>query len=385
MRFWFVLLVIMLSFKGLTQTFRISIFTENNIKSMTFQPGSGTYFLMNDTGFVRKLVPADVITVNLGISNKLDVKLNNSYLFSSMKVYLFHEKSENNIKLKPLSPALKERSYEGDFELVNKAGKIQVINLIDIDQYLEGVVESESGSGQNLEYYKAQTVISRTYALKYKNKHAADGFNLCDRVHCQAYLHRRLNAAVIDSAVRQTKNLVMLDEKDNLYATYFHANCGGQTCQPDYVWNETLPGFDSFKDTFCIRTKQANWEKKIPVNEWKAFMVNKYDFPIWDSLSNYQLYNFQQFERHAFFIHPFYGIPLRDLREAFQLKSTFFSCSQEGEFVVLKGRGFGHGVGLCQEGAMNMSKKGFDFQQILLFYYPKMRLSVQSDRLNRKM
>jgi stage II sporulation protein D len=194
-----------------------------------------------------------------------------------------------------------------------------------------------------------------------------------------------LNAAVIDSAVRQTKNLVMLDEKDNLYATYFHANCGGQTCQPDYVWNETLPGFDSFKDTFCIRTKQANWEKKIPVNEWKAFMVNKYDFPIWDSLSNYQLYNFQQSERHAFFIHPFYGIPLRDLREAFQLKSTFFSCSLDGEFVVLKGRGFGHGVGLCQEGAMNMSKKGFDYQQILLFYYPKMRLMIQSDRLNRKM
>jgi len=385
MRFLIVLVVIIFSFKGLTQTFRISIFTESTIKSITFQPSSGTYFLMNDTGFVRKLVPADLITVNLGISNKLDVKLNNVYLFSSMKVYLFHEKSENNIKLKPLSPSLKERSYEGDFELVNKANKIQVINLIDIDQYLEGVVESESGTGQNLEYYKAQTIISRTYALKYKNKHAADGFNLCDRVHCQAYLHRRLNASVIDSAVRQTKNLIMLDEKNNLYATYFHANCGGQTCQPDYIWNETLPGFDSFKDTFCIRTKQATWEKKIPVNEWKAFMVNKYDFPIWDSLSNYQLYNFQQFERHAFFIHPFYGIPLRDLREAFQLKSTFFSCSQEGEYVVLNGKGFGHGVGLCQEGAMNMSRKGFDYQQILLFYYPKMRLTVQSDRLNRKM
>ncbi len=385
MRFWIVLMVIVLSFKGLTQTFKLSIFTESNIKSLSFQPGIGTYFLMNDTGFVRKIVPADLITINLGISNKLDVKLNNTYIFSSLKVYLFHEKSENNARLKPITPAIKERSYEGDFEVVNKVGKIQVINLIDLDQYLEGVVESESGAGQNLEYYKAQTVISRTYALKYKNKHAADGFNLCDRVHCQAYLHRRLNAAVIDSAVRQTKNLVMLDEKDNLYATYFHANCGGQTCQPDYVWNETLPGFDSFKDTFCIRTKQANWEKKIPVNEWKAFMVNKYDFPIWDSLSNYQLYNFQQSERHAFFIHPFYGIPLRDLRDAFQLKSTFFSCSLDGEFVVLKGRGFGHGVGLCQEGAMNMSKKGYDYQQILLFYYPKMRLSVQSDRLNRKM
>jgi len=385
MKFSLVILLFLFTLKGFSQTFRISVFTESNIKSISFQPGTGTYFLMSDTGFVRKIVPADLVTISLGISNKVDVKLNNTYLFTSPKVFLFHEKAENNCKLKPISPAIKERSYEGDFELTSKAGKLQIINLIDIDQYLEGVVESESGSGQNLEYYKAQTVISRTYALKYVNKHAADGFNLCDRVHCQAYLHRRLNAAVIDSAVRQTKGLIMLDEKNNLYATYFHANCGGQTCQPDYVWNEILPGFDSFKDTFCIRTKQATWEKKIPVNEWKAFMVNKYDFPTWDSLSNHQLFNFQQLERHAFFIHPFYGIPLRDIREAFQLKSTFFSVSLEGDFVVLKGRGFGHGVGLCQEGAMNMSKKGYDFQQILLFYYPKMRLIQQSDRLNRKM
>ena len=385
MRFLIVLVFFLFYFKSFTQSFRISIFTESTIKSITLQPGLGTYFLMNDTGFVRKIVPSDFITVNLGISNKLDVKLNNNYLFSSIKVYLFHEKSENNLKLKPVTPSFKERSYEGDFELLNKGGKIQIINLIDIDQYLEGVVESESGLGQNLEYYKVQTVISRTYALKYKNKHLSDGFNLCDRVHCQAYQHRRLSATVIDSAVRQTKDLIMLDEKKKLYATYFHANCGGQTCQPDYVWNEKLEGFDSFKDTFCIRTKQARWEKRIPINEWKAFMVNKYDFPIWDSLSNYQLYNFQQSERHAFFIHPFYGIPLRDLRETFQLKSTFFSCSIEGESVLLKGRGFGHGVGLCQEGAMNMSRKGYDYQQILLFYYPKMQLYIQSDRLNRKM
>ena len=80
MRFWIVLVVIVLSFKGLTQTFKLSIFTESTIKSLSFQPGTGTYFLMNDTGFVRKSVPADLLTINLGISNKLDVKLNNIYL-----------------------------------------------------------------------------------------------------------------------------------------------------------------------------------------------------------------------------------------------------------------------------------------------------------------
>jgi stage II sporulation protein D len=58
------------------------------------------------------------------------------------------------------------------------------------------------------------------------------------------------------------------------------------------------------------------------------------------------------------------------------LKSTFFNCRKEGDFIVLNGRGFGHGVGLCQEGAMNMSKHGYTYGQILNFYYPDRNLAV---------
>jgi stage II sporulation protein D len=82
------------------------------------------------------------------------------------------------------------------------------------------------------------------------------------------------------------------------------------------------------------------------------------------------IFNFEQNERKAFYIHPVFGIPLRDLREEFNLKSTYFSCYPEGNEVVIKGRGFGHGVGLCQEGAMKMARSGLDFEQIMKFYFP---------------
>jgi stage II sporulation protein D len=72
----------------------------------------------------------------------------------------------------------------------------------------------------------------------------------------------------------------------------------------------------------------------------------------------------------AFYVSPALGIPLRDLRMKFHLKSTYFSCHEEGDYVVLEGRGFGHGVGLCQEGAMKMAKYGYTYQQIALFYFP---------------
>jgi stage II sporulation protein D len=65
---------------------------------------------------------------------------------------------------------------------------------------------------------------------------------------------------------------------------------------------------------------------------------------------------------------------LRDIREQFKLKSTFFDAEIVGEEVLLHGRGFGHGVGLCQEGAMNMAKRGYNFDQILGYYYPQMKL-----------
>jgi stage II sporulation protein D len=72
----------------------------------------------------------------------------------------------------------------------------------------------------------------------------------------------------------------------------------------------------------------------------------------------------------AFYLHPVYGIPLRDLRDHFKLKSTYFDAVVVGQEMMLYGRGFGHGVGLCQEGAMQMAKKGYAFDQILRYYYP---------------
>ena len=86
------------------------------------------------------------------------------------------------------------------------------------------------------------------------------------------------------------------------------------------------------------------------------------------------IYNFRQIDRKAFYIHPSLGIPLRDLRKEFKLKSTFFSSRIDGNDVLLNGCGFGHGVGLCQEGAMKMADLEYDYRQIALYYYSDIRI-----------
>lgn len=355
------------------QNIRIGLFSDKSIKEIEGIVGKGSYFIFKDSTLLAKIGPADVFKANY-VGGLIRVVVNGTEKGRAKSIRVIQDKQEDYLQLRLLQPIAKQRSYEGDFDLEIRKEAINLINNLDLETYLEGVVESEGGPGQKINFYKAQAVISRTYAMKYWSKHKENGYNLCDRVHCQAYLHHRSASVTIDSAVHQTRGLVMVNESGELYPTYFHANCGGQTSEPHYVWNEEIPNLCSFKDTFCIHTQQAKWEKKIPKEQWIKFLVDKYDYPVWDSTSYERLTHYVQDQRDAFYIHPIYGIPLRDLREQFKLKSTFFDAEIVGEEVLLHGRGFGHGVGLCQEGAMNMAKRGYTFDQILGYYYPQMML-----------
>jgi stage II sporulation protein D len=357
------------------QQIRIGLYNSQKISYLKFTPKNGNYFIFSDTNLIYKASAVDIIEMKIN-NNLIDVLINGNLVNRSLNLAYISEKNENFLEIKPTKPNLKSRLYEGDFVVGAKNGFLDVINEIDLEHYLEGVVESEAGPGQKTEYYKVQAIISRTYAIKYWNKHQSSGFNLCDGTHCQAYFHKRNQSSLIDTAVKYTRQIILYDSSNQLASTFFHANCGGQTCEPDLFWNQKMEGFSSFKDTFCIHTSQTNWTKKIPLKDWFSFLESKYNFPSWDSLSYSLAVNFEQNERKAFYINPVYGIPLRDLREDFKLKSTFFSCKKEGEFLVLQGKGFGHGVGLCQEGAMGMAKYGYNFEQILSFYYPNRKIGV---------
>ncbi len=377
MQRWSLLICLFLITQICAQNIHVGIFSDKSIKELEGIVGKGTYFVFKDTLQLAKIGSADVLKASYS-AGLIRITVNGIEKGRGKSFRIIQDKQEDYLQLRLISPAAKQRSYEGDFDIEIRKEALSLINNLDMETYLEGVVESEGGPGQKLNYYKAQAVISRTYAMKYWSKHKENGYNLCDRVHCQAYLHHRSATVNIDSAVHQTRGLIMLDQNNELYPTYFHANCGGQTSEPHYVWNEEIPNLCSFKDTFCIHTQQAKWEKRIPKEQWMKFLVDKYNFPVSDSASNELLNYFVQEQRSAFYLHPIYGIPLRDLREQFKLKSTFFDAEIVGEEMLLHGRGFGHGVGLCQEGAMNMAKKGYTYDQILGFYYPEMKLVNRS-------
>jgi len=349
---------------------RIGVLRDHTVKRISFSYNDGSYAIFADTNYFGVILPNEFIELNASANGTVKLKIGAKELGDFSKVLLIQTQVNTSMTLTCKTPVIKPRKYKDDFEITCPSTSLCIVNLVEMDNYLAGVVESEGGGGKQLEYYKVQTIMSRSYALKYVERHKKEGFQLCDRVHCQAYHSMMRFTPIIDSAVIQTHNLVLTDVNKGLIDAYFHANCGGQTCEPQFVWNESIPYLSTFKDTFCIYTKQATWETRVSQEKWKHFIVNKYNFPIKDSLFVSMMFTFNQEDRKAFYLDPVFGIPLRDLREEFKLKSTYFSCRPEGEDVVISGRGFGHGVGLCQEGAMKMARSGFDFEQILLFYFP---------------
>jgi stage II sporulation protein D len=353
-----------------SQQIRIGVFRDYTIKRINFSNNGFGYSIFADTIDFGAILQNEFVEIVLAPNNKLELFIGVVSKGKFNKINLVELQSNSNITLTPIIPRIKERKYKNDFEITPGDKCLNIVNVVDFNNYLCGVVESEGGGGKDLEYYKVQALMSRTYALKYKTKHLKEGFDLCDRVHCQAYHSMLRFTKSIEQAVVETEGDVLKDSDGHLADAYFHANCGGQTSEPDYVWNNSISYLNTFKDTFCIYTRQATWEKRIPKHQWGEFLVKKYNYPINDSVYGPLIYNFTQPERMAFYHGPLLGIPLRDIRQEFKLKSTFFTNFLDGDDVLIRGRGYGHGVGLCQEGAMRMAKFQYNYKQIAIYYFP---------------
>ena len=361
------------------QTMQIGVLRQVISKKVLFSYFEGSYLIMGDSKSFGAILPTESVSVEVAPNNKVKLVKGLTVLGEFSKVSLQATGNRHAIRVKNLIPDVKERKYEDDFTIVNASNSLTIVNVVSIEDYLCGVVESEGGGGRHEEYYKVQSIMSRTYAMKYASRHKKEGFQLCDQVHCQAYHQKLTYTPEIRKAVKETDQQVMLDQHGKLVDGFFHANCGGQTSEPHYVWNEAIPYLTSFKDTFCIHTKQAKWQVRIPKSSWEKYLVEQFAFPIHDSSYIHKLYTFEQPDRLAFYNGAELGIPLRDIRTKFNLKSTFFETYLDGEEVVLNGRGFGHGVGLCQEGAMRMAKAGYNALQILKFYFPGVSIRIKNN------
>ena len=276
-------------------------------------------------------------------------------------------------RIRTTDPKGTERKYPGMCEVRLEKGRLAVVATVPLEEYVAGVVQSEAGKGHALEYYKLQAVSCRTYALANKRRHAGEGFEVCDGTHCQVFNGRNLQDS-IRLATTLTRDLVVVDPAIRLIHATFHSNCGGETMNAEDLWSNSETYLVSTVDTFCLHAPHAVWEKRVPRSQWLSYLRTKYGVDTDDSNMVERVTDHVPECRELYLANISPEVPLEEVRKDFDLRSAFFSMHTEGNEVVLEGRGFGHGVGLCQEGAMEMAKDGYSYYDILHHYFAEVHI-----------
>lgn len=358
----YILLFTFLSLGLKAENIRIGLFHEYDLNTVVVTPQAGTYELVTENGVYKLSKNSILYFTKLGDKFRIRELKQTIGVFTSAK--LVGTSEENYVKIKPIFPSIEARYYDDHFIFTINGKSFQVINEVNIDNYLAGVVETEGGPSASMEFYKSQAIICRTYAYKHHDKHNDEGFNLCDGTHCQAYKGRNRYNPIIKVATISTSGKVIADENKVMITAAFHSNSGGQTANSEDVWVSHLPYLRAVNDPYALKQRNAEWKKTIPLNDWISYLNNQ-----GLAASEADQLNFYQHARKKNYVLNGKSIAVNKIRLDWELKSGLFNMVVSGNKLVFQGKGYGHGVGLCQEGAMNMSDQGFTADEIIHFYY----------------
>ena len=294
----------------------------------------------------------------------------------------------------------KNRRYAGELRVLLNDQKLQIINYLKLEKYLKSVVGSEMPKEFPLAALQAQAIAARTYALKLLGKNEV--FDVHSTQASQVYLGLEAETAKINRAVRSTSSLALFYE-NKLIEAVFHSSSGGRTENSGQVWKYQLPYLRSVIDYDQNSTKYR-WSKKISSSELDKI------FSDIGGLSSIQIKKKSNSDRVL--VITLYGpkgtrnISGKNLRKNLKLLSNKFDVNLKFNhinlenklnsankvvgnssfdplppiptdyFLLVKGYGAGHGVGMSQWGAKAMAERGANFRKILRHYYTGVQIKA---------
>lgn len=363
-------------FASYSTPIRIGLFVNQLPGKAVFSVKSGSFTVYGDGSPVFDFKGKSLLVLD-SKNGRVEVKnYSRSYgLFSKVEIKQKHKGSIYAIK--PVIPSMEERQYTGNLEATSVGGKIKMISVVSLPDYVAGVVQSEAGNGHKPEFYKAQAIISRTYALKHINRFLKYGYNLCDRVNSQVYKTRGYNDTIIE-AVKATRDIVLVDADINLITAAFHSNSGGTTLNSEDVWSGALPYLRGVEDTFSYCMPHYEWEKTVSKDKFWSFFKMYSTVDLNNREVRRAVLSHCPVNKELYFFPADSSLPLKSMRNYFGLNSIDFCLEPQADSVTFIGRGFGHAVGLSQEGAMHMAGLGYGYREILNHYYQNVHLIKKS-------
>ena len=301
-----------------------------------------------------------------------EVKINGEST-SSSEVEL-RPKSET--ELRSMQTKINGKPYFGGLKLIAIKNNLVVINIVTIEEYLRGVLPKEMSPSWNIEALKAQAVAARTFALKNRKRHQHEGYDLCSTVHCQAYDGVESLYDRTDEAISSTFGEVLY-YNDKMIEAPFHTDSGGITENAVDIWGTDFP---YLRATTEIETETMPWKVGFTFEEFSK-RLKESGHNVGDvkfvKLTNLEIGKVKEDRsssgRVKFLSVIGSGGELKltgsDMRNIFGLKSTLFDVGINGEAIVISGYGWGHGVGMSQNGAQTFAEHDYSYDKILTHYY----------------
>lgn len=266
------------------------------------------------------------------------------------------------------------------------------VRSMPVEDYVRGVVAAEGSTEAEPEALKALAIASRTFIYKNLGRHAADGYDFCTTTHCQRYLPATADGsdvpARIREAVSETSGEILQDADNHIVDSYFSAACGGETANMATLWGGSAPSYlRGVSDEYCESQPHHLWTDKIPEAKLLQALQSDPRTNVGARITNITISRRDDTGRAQ-------SISIQGQRQLtvsgwdFKiivgralgwnlLKSSRFEISRSGSNFVFRGSGFGHGLGLCQEGAHVMAARGASYRQILQKYFPTTHLATE--------
>lgn len=262
----------------------------------------------------------------------------------------------------------------GLVHLVRRGKGLLVVNQVDLEEYVKGVVPAEVNSTWHVEMLKVQAVAARTYALYQHMLSASRDYDVASSIQDQVYRGRQGVDARVQDAVESTRGLVVTHEGAPIYAA-FSSTAAGITEDAMVVWSKDLPYLKGVECPFDVASPYYQWKASFKLATLERNLRNQ-GFSL-GAIATITPVSFSRAGRVAKLriLHSKGELIVRgeELRKAIGytvVPSTQFSIESIGRDIVLAGYGAGHAVGLCQWGAKELAELGYTFPAILRYYYP---------------
>lgn len=275
------------------------------------------------------------------------------------------------------------KPYRGVAEASFQEKGVVVVNDLPLEEYLVGLINCEISSAWPMEAVKAQAVIARTYALNRKASRSGALYHLESSVIDQVYDGCEIEDSRARRGVSETAGEVVSHNGTTIQA-YYHSTCGGRTEASENVWGAKLPYLAGVECKYCQMAPSGTWDVRLSLQDLEERLkaaghkvAGVSDLRPGVRNNRGRLKNVVIVSQRGELTVP--GDQFRKAIGYGVIKSTNFAVRVSNGEAAFSGTGNGHGVGLCQWGAKQRALDGFNYTEILSYYYPGTRLTQFSE------